>query len=178
MSDVPADRPTSARAALGGATRTDSPSDAPDAADEACITRTIEASEGANRPNERALPRIPPPPPRRLGPVEQAVATELRRHRGPLSWHALKRNLRDVPRRSLLHHVARLYDLGLVEIVTGDRGQAYRWRADAAPSVFDDLPLHTCPICCVRNRTPSPEPEQVTENEPVRNRTPDFGDAR
>jgi DNA-binding transcriptional ArsR family regulator len=175
MSDVPADRPTSARAALGGATRTDSPSDAPDAADEACITRTIEASEGADRPSERALPRIPPPPPRRLGPVEQAVATELRRHRGPLSWHALKRNLREVPRRALMHHVARLYDLGLVEIVTGDRGQAYRWRDDAPPSVFDDLPRLTCPTCGVRNRTPEPGVEQVNPPEPVRDRTPEPG---
>jgi hypothetical protein len=92
-------------------------------------------------------PRVPPPTPRGLGPHERAVAAEVRRHGHPVDIVAMSWQLPGVPRRALRHHLDRLQALGLIELAPNGGVMGWRWRPDAPPSVYDDLPLATCPRC-------------------------------
>ncbi len=96
-----------------------------------------------------SAPRVPPPGPRGLGPHERAVVLETRRHHPhPIPLGFLAMRLPDVPRRAVRHHLDRLILSGLIELAS-DPGTlpGYRWRANAPASVYDDLPIGTCPRC-------------------------------
>jgi hypothetical protein len=93
-------------------------------------------------------PRVPPPGPHGLGPIERPLATELRAHGRPLALPTLTLRLPDLPRRAIRYHVARWVACGLVEAIEVAPGwPAYRWSPTAPPSAFDVLPIGTCPRC-------------------------------
>ncbi len=101
-------------------------------------------------------PRVPPPGQRGLGPHEAAIARAVREHRTPQPLVALGWRLPDVSRRQLVHHLGRMVDLGVVELVPAGIVRGYRWRPEV-PSVYDQLgELWTCPRCGSGDGSPDP----------------------
>jgi hypothetical protein len=94
-------------------------------------------------------PKVPPPGPHGLGPVERPLAIALRAHRAPQPFQALAMRLPGLKQRAIKYHLARWLACGLVEATELAPGwPAYRWSptAPSAPA-FDALPLLTCPKC-------------------------------
>jgi hypothetical protein len=99
-----------------------------------------------------------PTPHRRLGPVEAAVAGELRRHTVAQPLWLAARYL-GLPRRSVRYHVEHLAALGLVAVTVDALGPMARWLPDGPPSRFDQLgPTGTCPCCSARDAKAEPGP--------------------
>ncbi len=98
------------------------------------------------RPLNKNRPPPPPGPPG-LGPVEAAIAAEVRAHTHPITAFWLLARLPDIDRRAVHHHLGRLVGMGVVDRVPLTGAVGYQWRPDVR-SVWDDLgPTATCPRC-------------------------------